>query len=437
MLRLRSEHDRPIARLAIPALGTLVAQPAYLLVDTAIIGHLGTPQLAGLALASTVLLTAHSLMIFLAYGTTGPVARLIATGRPAEAAARGLQGLWLAVAIGVMLALGLWGFNQPIFRWFTDDPDVIGYADTYLSISLIGFPFGLLMLATGGMFHGRQNTTTPLVLAVSGALIDLVLEVTLIFGFGYGIGAAAFATTVAQITTATIAVIISVRWIAAQGVSPRPVGRAMWQIFVSGQTLTLRTAALRACFATAAIVAARMGSASLAAHQIILQIWGVLALSLDAVAIAGQALTGKWLGTGDRLQARDATRRMIEINVMVGLIMGLIIVIGRHPIAAAFSTDPAVRTLVASLMILLAIQQPLNGHVFALDGVLIGAGDFRYLAASMIMSALIYIPLAIGVNQFDLGLRWLWATIGVLMASRAVMLHRRWVTDAWLDTPMR
>ncbi len=433
---LRSEHDAAIARLAVPALGTLVAEPLYVLADTAIIGHVGTAELAGLALASTVLLTLHSLLIFLAYGTTGPVARLIGAGREPEAASRSLQGLWLALLLGVVVGVLLLAARNPLLRAFGSDAEVFGHAHRYLSISVFGFPFMLLLLAAGGAFHGRQDTRTPLALAVGGAVINLVLESVLVFGFGYGVGASALSTVVAQGLTAAIAVVVLLRWIRSTGARLTPHPATMRSLAKAGQALILRTAALRGSFTLSVLVASRMGSTEVAAHQVALQIWGTLALALDAVAIAGQALTGRWLGTGDIGQAKAATRRMIEIDIAVGVVAALVMVAFRGPIASIFSDDLAVTGLVSSLLLLVALQQPLNGHVFALDGILIGAGDLGYLAITMLAAAALFVVLAVAVLVTGSGLTWLWLALGVFMAARAIALHARWRSERWLETTL-
>lgn len=431
---LRTEHDAQIARLAIPALGTLVAHPLYLLVDTAIVGHLGTDQLAGLALGSTILLTFHAVMIFLAYGTTGPVARLLASGREVQAAERSLQGLWLATILGVTGGVILYGGRHWLLGLFGATEAVLANAEIYLSISLFGLPGMLVTLAASGTFHGRQDTRTPLVIAVTGAIFSLVIEVVLIFGFGYGIGAAALSTVLAQCLTGVAGAVLLLGWIRGTGAPLGPNPGQLWALLRSGQALVLRTVALRASFTFSVVVASHIGVAHVAAHQVTLQIWGIFALILDAVAIAGQALTGMWLGTGNHDAARSATRRMVEIDVAAGVMIGVILIVFRHPLAAIFSDDVAVTSLIATVLIIVGLQQPMNGHVFALDGILIGASDFNYLAASMLLSAVIFFATAGAVWALGLGLGWLWAAIAVLMATRAVMLHDRWRRGAWLQT---
>lgn len=433
-MRLRSEHDRSITRLAVPALGTLVAEPLYVLTDTAIVGRIGTAELGGLALASTVLLSAHAVLIFLAYGTTAAVARLIGAGRVSDAADRSIQALWLAVGFGVVVIATLVPFGTPLLKILGGEGEVLAAAELYLGISVFGFPFLLLVMSAGGSFHGRQDTVTPLVLAVVGAGGNLVIEVVLIYGLGYGLGASALSTVIAQIGTAMAAVWLVLRWTTSIGVGPGPNWVTMRSLLSAGKALVVRTIALRGSFTLSAAVAARIGVTELAAHQVALQVWGTLALALDAVAIAGQSLTGTYLGAGDVGRARGAARRMIELDVVFGVLAGVVIVAARRPIAELFSTDPDVVSMTAFVLLFVAVQQPVNGVVFALDGILIGAGDLTYLARTMVVATVIFAGLAVTVLFTGAGLGWLWAALGMFMLLRAGFLWRRWQDDAWLVT---
>lgn len=433
-MKLRSEHDSVIGKLAIPAFGTLVAEPLYVLTDTAIVGRIGTTELAGLALASTVLLTAHAVLIFLAYGTTAAVSRLIGAGQMRDAADRSIQALWLAVGFGIGVIAVVRVAGTLLLELLGGDGDVLEAAELYLDISVFGFPFLLLMMSASGSFYGRQNTVTPLALAVAGAVANLAIEVVLIYGFGYGLGASALATVIAQIGTAVLAVWLVVRWSASEGVGPHPNWRTMRTLLHAGKALVVRTVALRGSFTLSAAVAARIGVAELAAHQVVLQVWGTLALALDAVAIAGQSLTGRFLGAGDIARARGAARRMIELDVVFGVVAAVAIVAARDPISRLFSTDDAVVSASAFILLFVAAQQPINGLVFALDGILIGAGDLAYLARTMVMATIVFAALAITVLLFDAGLGWLWAALGVFMLLRARFLWIRWRNDDWLVT---
>ena len=431
-IRLRSPHDAEIARLAIPAFGTLIAGPLYVIADTAIVGHLGTDELAGLGLASTVLLSIHGLMIFLAYGTTATVSRLLGGDRTDAAASLAVQGLWLAVLLGVGWTLLASVAATPLLTALGGDGAALDAGVTYLTISALGLPFLLLSLAGAGAFHGRQDTRTPLVVAVAGNVANLVIEVVLIYGFGYGIGASALATVVAQVGVGLVYATYVTRWARSLQVALRPVGAELGRLFVAGQPLVLRNLALRGSFTFATSIAARIGVVEVAAHHVATEVWAALALALDAVAIAGQALTGRWLGAGDTARAKSAARRMIEVDVGVGVIAGVVVFALREPIASIFSNDPLVISTSAFVLVWVAVAQPINGYVFALDGILIGASDFAYLGRSMAVVSVVFIGLGAIVLSFGGGLGWLWATLTAFMTLRGVAVWWRWRSDRWL-----
>ena len=311
-MRLRSQWDREIARLAVPAFGALVAEPLYVLSDTAIVGHLGTDQLAGLAVAAAILVTGYSIFIFLAYGTTAAVARLIGAGDEREAAHQAVQSSWLALGISALIVPAGLLSAPALVRWFGATGAAAGYAETYLRISLLGVPAMLLTYAAVGYLRGRQDTRTPLVVAVVSVAVNLVLEVVLILGLGYGVGASAASTVLVQWGAAVVYLVGIGRVGRALGVplgvSPRSVGR----LARVGVDLMVRTVALRLALVSATVVAARLGAAEVGAHQVAFELWIALALALDAIAIAGQALVGRLLGAGDVVAARAATRRMVR-----------------------------------------------------------------------------------------------------------------------------
>lgn len=429
---LRSEYDRDIARLAVPAFGTLIAAPLYVLADTAIVGHLGTDELAGLALASNVLLTVHGLMIFLAYGTTAAVARLIGAEREADAARASVQGLWLALLLGVFFLGLVQAVGSSFLRWLGGSGPALAAGEIYLSISAFGLPFLLLSLAGAGAFHGRQNTRTPLAIAVAGAFANLVIEVVLIYGFGFGIGASALATVVAQVGVGAIYTSRVVGWARSLGVGLQVDWPQVRRLLVTGQPLVLRTLALRGSFTFATAVAARIGVVEVAAHQVAIEVWSTLALALDAIAIAGQSLIGRWLGAGLPERAKAAARRMIQLDVGVGVALGLVILVAREQIASIFSDDPAVIATAAFLLVWVALSEPVNGYVFALDGILIGAGDFGYLGRSMLLVSFAFIVMGTTVAVTGAGLGWLWAALIGFMALRALAVWWRWRSDRWL-----
>ena len=430
-LSLRSPFDRDIARLALPAVGALAAEPLYVLTDTAIVGRLGTPQLGGLAVAATLVLTGYSVFIFLAYGTTGTVARFLGAGQADRAAAQGVQALWLAGGIGVVVAaLGL-AFAEPAVSLMGAGPDVAGYALTYLRISMVGVPSLLLVLAGTGYLRGLQDTRTPLVVAVASALGNLVVELVLVFGLDLGIAGSAWSTVLAQTGAAAVYVTIVARHVRAAAVPVRPDLVALRALATVSRDLFVRTAALRASLLVATAVATRTGVVDLGAHQVAFELWSFLALVLDAIAIAGQAMVGRLLGAGDGERARAASRRMVEWGITAGLTLGLVVLALAEVLPRLFSDDDEVVRLASFLLLWVAVLQPVNAVVFVLDGVLIGAGDLRFLAWAMTLAAIAFVPVAVAVRLLDLGIGWLWAGITLLMVVRLVTLGARWRSGAW------
>jgi len=429
--RVTQPQDREILRLAVPALGALAAEPLYILADTAVVGRLGTPELGGLAVASTIILTGYGLFIFLAYGTTASVARLLGAGDPRRAAHQAVQGMWLALVIGGVLAILGLALAEPLVGAMGAAKDVRPHALTYLRISLLGVPPLLVTLAGTGYFRGLQNTRTPLVVVVIASIANLVIELVLIFGLGVGIAGSAWATVIAQVGSAAAYVYWVAGDVRTRDVSVRPDWAAIRRAAVVGRDLFVRTISLRLALTVATAVAARIGTVDLGAHQVAFELWNFLALVLDSIAIAGQAIIGRLLGAGSAEEARAAGRRMIEWGVGAGLVFAVLIAATRPLLPGVFTNDTEVVALASFLLWFVAVMQPVNGAVFVLDGVLIGAGDMRYLAWAMFVSAVAFIPAVAAILVLDLGIGWLWAALGLLMVVRLVTLGARFGGTAW------
>lgn len=424
--------DREIGRLALPALGALTAEPLYVLADTAVVGHLGTEPLGGLSLAGTALLTFFSVMIFLAYGTTAAVSRLIGAGEHRSAAEQAVQGIWLAVGLGIVGAAALWLASGPLLRLLGGDGEILRQGRIYLRISVLGLPAMLVALAGVGYLRGLQDTVRPLVVALGAALFNLVLEVLLIFRLDCGIGASALSTVVAQ----WIAAGFYLWWIATavrrHGVSLLPHPRRLLTLGRVAGDLFLRTVALRGSFTLAVAVAARIDDASLGAYEITFQLWYFTALALDAVAIAAQSMIGRTLGACDVAGTRVVGTRVLQLGLAMGLVAAVVLAALQPVLPELFSDDTAVIGLTAFLMWHLVLMQPLAGVVFALDGVLIGAGDMRYLAVATTAAAAAFLGAATVVLIADLGVGWVWGAVWVLMIVRAATLLLRFRGDGWL-----
>ena len=307
----RNPQDREILRLALPAFGALVTEPLFLLADAAIVGRLGTAPLGGLGVASQALTTLVGVSIFLAYGTTAAVARQVGAGQHQAAIRQGIDGLWLAAMIGlVVLALG-WPLAPRIVSAFGGTAAVSQQAIIYLRISLIGAPSMLAVLAGTGVLRGLQDTRTPLLVAGAANALNVALNATLVLGLHWGIVGSAWGTVIAQTASGVTYLLVVAKGARRAGVGFRPDLRGIRAAAFAGASLVLRTLALQAVLVLMTAIAARQSDAAIAAHQVAMRIWSLFVFALDAIAIAAQAITGKCLGAGDIAGARAATRRMI------------------------------------------------------------------------------------------------------------------------------
>ncbi|HEX5587189.1 MAG TPA: MATE family efflux transporter [Acidimicrobiia bacterium] len=431
----RSPHDREIVRLAVPALGALVAEPLYLLADTAIVGRLGTRPLAGLAVAGAVLNAAFTLFNFLAYSTTASVARQVGAGNRRRAAELGVDGLWLAVGLGLVLTvLGL-ALAPQIADVMGASAAVHPFAVTYLRISILGAPFLLLTLAGAGYLRGVQDTRTTLVIAVAANTANLLLELLLVYGLDLGIAGSAWGTVIAQVLAAAAYLAVVGRAVRREGASVRPRGDGIRANATVGSRLVVRTGALLVTLLTATAIASRFGDDDVAAQQITMQVMLLLALSLDALAIAAQAMIGRFLGADAGAEARVVARRIIEWGLVVGCVVGVVVAVARPWLASLFTNDAQVRDLTEQLLWFVAALQPAAAVVFVLDGVLIGAGDAGYLAVAMLVATVaVYLPAALTVYALDAGIFWLWGAFSLWMLARLVGMTARYVTPRWQVT---
>ncbi|MER5492579.1 MATE family efflux transporter [Streptomyces sp. NPDC002490] len=430
----RRRHDREIVTLAVPAFGALVAEPLFLMADSAIVGHLGTAQLAGLAIASALLLTAVSIFVFLAYATTAAVARKVGAGDLAGAIRQGMDGVWLAVFLGIAVTALTLPTAPALVSLFGASDTAAPYALTYLRVSAVGIPAMLIVLAATGILRGLQNTKTPLYVAIGGFLANAVLNVVLVYGAGLGIAGSAWGTVIAQYGMAAVYGYVVVRGARTHGASLRPDAAGIRASAWAGAPLLVRTLSLRLILMIATAVAARLGDAEVAAHQIILNLWSLLAFGLDAIAIAGQAIIGRYLGADDAEGAKAVCRRMVEWGVVSGVVLGALVVLSRPLYIPLFSSDPAVQTAALPALIVIALAQPICGIVFVLDGVLMGAGDGPYLAGAMLITLVAFVPMALLVPVLGWGLTALWVAMSLMMAVRMLTLWWRSRSGRWIVT---
>ncbi|MEV5317635.1 MATE family efflux transporter [Streptomyces sp. NPDC052687] len=431
---VRRQHDREIVALAVPAFGALVAEPLFVLADSAIVGHLGTAQLAGLGVASALLTTAVSVFVFLAYATTAAVARRVGAGELRAAIRQGMDGIWLALLLGAGVIATVLPTAPALVGLFGASDTAAPYATTYLRISALGIPAMLVVLAATGVLRGLQDTRTPLYVAVAGFVANGALNAGLVYGADLGIAGSAWGTVIAQWGMATAYLVVVVRGARRHGASLRPDAAGIKASAQAGVPLLVRTLSLRAILMIATAVAARLGDADIAAHQIILSLWSLLAFALDAIAIAGQAIIGRYLGAGDAQRARDVCRRMVQWGIAVGFLLGLLVIVSGPLFLPLFTSDSAVKDAALPALLVVALSQPVSGVVFVLDGVLMGAGDGPYLAWAMVLTLAVFTPVALLVPSLGGGLTALWLAMTLMMTVRMLTLWVRTRSGRWLVT---
>jgi putative MATE family efflux protein len=428
-MRPHAATDREIFTLALPALGALAAEPLYVLVDTAIVGHLGTTPLAALAIAATVLSTAFTIFNFLTYGTTARVARMHGAGRDADAAAVGSQALWLALAIGLGLTVLIAALAAPAVRLMGGTGAVADGAVLYLRIASLGAVFFMIASAGQGFLRGMGNLRTPLVILVIAHAVNVVLELLFVYGFDWGLKGSAWGTVIAQLGMGLAFVAVQRR----AGLE-RPVLAQIRPLIRVGGEIAVRTSALLGSFLVASAVLARVGPASLGAHQIAFQLFVFLALVLDALAIAAQVLVGRALGAGDARAARVSAQRVILWSVVVGTAFGVLLAALAGVIPRVFTDDALVRERAGEIWWIFVALMPANGAVFALDGILIGAGDTRYLMWAMLGAAAVYVPFALLALHEGWGIVGVWWGLASLIAVRLVTTGARFAGNRWALT---
>ncbi|SDG32948.1 putative efflux protein, MATE family [Lentzea fradiae] len=419
---------RRVIGLAVPALGVLAAEPLYVLVDTAVVGHLGALPLAGLALGGVLLTQVSTQLTFLSYGTTARTARLHGAGRRQEAVEEGVQATWLALAAGVLVVLLGQLFARPLAELLAGDGAVADAAVRWVRIALFGAPFILVTMAGNGWMRGVQDTKRPLKYILVGNGISAVLCPTLVYGADWGLEGSAVANVVAQVLSAGL----FFKALFAEHVSLRPQWTAMRAQLGMGRDLVLRSLAFQACFISAASVAARTSVGALGAHQIVLQLWTFLSLVLDSLAIAAQSLVGAALGASRRKQAETLAWQVTRYGLVFGCGLGVVFAALYSVLPRAFTSDPGVLGEIPHAWWFFVALQPIAGVVFALDGVLLGAGDVKFMRTATLASAVAgFLPMVWASLAFGWGLAGIWTGLSAFMVLRLVAVLWRARSGEW------
>jgi MATE family, multidrug efflux pump len=427
MRRPDLDLDRRIASLAVPALGSIAAEPAYSLADTAIVGHLGRVPLGALAIATTALTMTAWVAIFLTTATTSAVAGL-AAGRNPDRAGRSAGAAYLvAAAGGTLVGLLILVAAPAVATLLGAHGAVRAGAVGYLRASAAGIPFLYLSYAGNGHLVGLADARTPLRIAVSANVLNVALEVLLVYGVHLGLLGSAWGTVIAQAAAAAL-------YLAASRharVRPGRPGRAeVAALLRDGRQLSVRTIALGVVPLTTTAIAARLGPVALGGQQIAMRVWLLLALLLDALAVPAQVYVSSCLGAGDRDGAHRVGRRCLRLGLIAGIALGVITAGLAFWVPALFTAEAAVRHAAAVALLVAALTQPPAALAFVLDGLILGLSDYVAMRRAMILAIAAYAPGAALVLRFHaLGLPGIWVSLGLWLAARAVLLGHRWQTE--------
>lgn len=419
--------DRRIFGLAVPALGALAVEPIYGLVDTAIVGRIGRSDLGGLAVALTALNLGVYGAGFLAMVTSQRVAFRTGAGDRAAAARSAVAAYWLALGIGLALAATALLAAHPLAAALGADGAVMDRASTYLRFAAAGLPFQLCVLAGNGHRRGLADTRTPLLILAVANGVNVVLELFFVHGLGLGVAGSAFGTTCAQVLSGLWFLIGSARLVGAAGVRWMPRADDVVDLLRGGSVIVVRTLALLAALTAATAVAARLGEGPLGGHQVGIQVFFLLALSLDALAVPAATFVAEALGGADPAGARLVAARCIRLSLLAGAVTGGVTVLAAPLLPRLFTEDPGIRRAATVAVLVCGLFQPLAGLAFAFDGVLLGAGEFATLRRAMLL-ALVPFAMPLGLT---LWLRWpgiagVWLALGCWLAARAAILAARW-----------
>lgn len=419
---------RDILRLAVPAFGALVAQPLFTIVDAAIVGTLGTTSLAALGAAGQIFTTIVGLAIFLAYGTTAVVSRRVGAGQTAAGITAGVSGMALGLGLGVVLAIALWATGPSLLAALGTSAAATPQALSYLQVIALGMPFALVAMAGIGVLRGLADTATTLWITLAAVTLNAALAAYLVLVAGRGVAGSAWATVAAEALQAGAYSVVIARRARGVAASLRPAPGGVIAAARDAVPLFLRTAALRAVFVVAIAVAARMGDAQLASYYVTFTIWYLLALGMDALAIAGQALLGRHLGSGQAALAREVAWQVMRWGVALGIVLMVVLIPSSAVLPQLFGADPNVRALTAAALVVVAAQQPLAGVVFTLDGVLLGAGDNTFLAWASLAALAGSVP-ALALAGSVTGI---WLALTLFLALRAAGLVWRVRGTGWM-----
>ncbi len=295
-------------------------------------------------------------------------------------------------------------------------------AVTYLRISAVSMPAAMIMIASNGVFRGWSDTRTPLAVVIASNILNVALELLFVYGFDWGVAGSAWGTVIAQWMAAAWFLGLIGAAVRSAGAALRPAVEEMRRLLTIGRHVVVRTSALLAALALATAAAGQVGMEALGGHQIAQQTFVLLALVVDALAVAAQALVGTAAGAGDAASAEADTDRLLRLGVIVGAVLTILVVVAAPFLPRLFtSDDEVIRTATIALVGLGVMQLP-GAVTFVLDGVLMGRSDFAYVKWSTVGALVVYAPVVGAVLiRPDLGLAVVWGGLVVWMTVRAAL----------------
>ncbi len=424
--------DRRVVALAVPAVGSLIADPLLGLVDTAVAGRVSTEALGALGLAVALLGAGTWIFNFLVFGTTSAVARAVGAGDRVEAGRRVAHASVVAVVLGVVVGVVLLVAAPVVVRASGAVASLVDPTVTYLRVRAVGLPFLLLGMVGHGAFRGVGDTRTPLLVVVVANVVNATLNVLLVVVGDAGLAGIAWATVAAEVLAVVMFVVLGRRLglqVRGHGLPDRA---ALGELLRVSRDIVLRTGGLLLGLLLIAFAAARIGAATAAAHQVLYQVFILTAFVLDSVAVAGQTMVGAALGAGDRDTALAIAQRLLRWGVATGLVVGLVLVPLGGVVPRLLTDDPAVLAAVGGAWLVAALVQVPGGIAFVLDGVLMGAEDWAYLRTWTVVAAVSAGVVALALPALGGGLAALWWCVVGMMVVRAAALVVRVRGTAWL-----
>lgn len=419
----RSVYDKEIGALAIPALFSVLLDPLLSLVDTAIVGRLGVAALGAVGLATLVFNFSAFLFSFLMVVTVPRVASANANNNPAEASRATAQGLQVSLTLGTVAAVVLWYFAPSLVAAMSKNgsKEVTEYAVSYLRCRCVASPAVLSFFVALGSFRGFRDTVTPLYAAIAANVINLVLDLVLIFVFNMGVAGAAIATSVSQYVSCTVLVLMLIRrkMLRPADLLAKPPKEELFNFLKAGVSLSSRNILSMVVILYATTAVSNLGAASLAAHEILRQVWVFAIQGFSALDIATQALIAVYVGQGMQHKASSILKRTLQLGTGVGAVIAVILLVGSRALPCTFTSDAAVINIASSVLPFIAFFLPFDAVAAIMDGSLLGAGDTGYLGRTMLVTA----SISMGV-LYCARMRPDFNLVGVWMAIKLLTLGR-------------